>query len=114
MVTGMKLDFAKHCRVPFGPYVEASFDDEVTNTLKEHTHVCISLGTCGNAQGSIKCLDLATGRVVKKRTVKILPMPERVIKRVIQMGKKSKQTRSDQTLQFLNRHRKNLTGTMRI
>jgi hypothetical protein len=108
MVTGMKLDFGKHCRVPFGAYVEASFDDEVTNMLKERTHSCISLGTSGNAQGSIKCLDLATGRVVKRRTVKVLPIPKRVIKRVIQMGKKSKQTRTDQTLQFLNRHKEKI------
>jgi hypothetical protein len=82
-----------------------SFDDEITNTLKERTHSCISLGTSGNIQGSIKCLDLETGRVVKRRTVKVLPMPECVIKRVIKMGKKSRQSRSAHTFEFLNRHK---------
>jgi hypothetical protein len=105
IVTGMKLDFTKHCKVEFGAYVEASFDDEITNTLKERTHSCISLGTSGNIQGSIKCLDLETGRVVKRRTFKVLQMPERVIKRVIKMGKKSRQSRSADTLEFLNRHK---------
>ena len=91
LVTGMKLDFNKHCKVQFRAYIEASFDDEFTNTLKEQTHSCISLGTSGNLQGSIKCLDLETGGVVKRRTVKVLPMPERVvIRRVIKMGKNSR------------------------
>jgi hypothetical protein len=80
LVTGMKLDFNKHCKVQFRAYIEASFDDEF-----------ISLGTSGNVQGSIKCLDLETGGVVKQRTVKVLPMPERVvIRRVIKMGKNSR------------------------
>jgi hypothetical protein len=105
IVTGMKLDFTKHCKVEFGAYVEASFDDEITNTLKERTHSCISLGTSGNFQGSIKCLNLETGRVVKRRTVRVLPMPERVVKHVIKMGKKSRQSRSADTLEFLNRHK---------
>jgi hypothetical protein len=105
IVTGMKLDFTKHCKVQFGAYVEASFDDEITNTLKERTHSCISLGTSGNVQGSIKCLDLETGRVVKRRTVNVLPMPERVIERMIKLGKKCRQSRSADTLQFLNRHK---------
>ena len=65
IVTGVKLDFKKHCRARFGAYVEASYDDEVTKTLKDRTHSCINLGPTGNFQGSVKCFDLQTGKVVK-------------------------------------------------
>lgn len=43
--------------------------------------------------------------MVKRRIVKVLSMPDLMIKAVIKMGKKSKQTRSAETLQFLNHHR---------
>ena len=58
IVTGMKLDFKKHCRARFGAYVEASYDDVITNTMKDRTHACIALGPTGNVQGSVKCFDI--------------------------------------------------------
>jgi hypothetical protein len=91
IVTGMKLDFKRHCRARFGAYVEASYDDDITNTLKDRTYSCIALGPTGNIQGSMKCFDLKTGRVVKRRTITVLPMPDRIIKQVQKWGKKSKQ-----------------------
>ena len=102
IVTGMKLDFKRHCRARFGAYVEASYDDYITNTLKDRTHSCIALGPTGNIQGSMKCFDLKTGRVVKCCTITVLPMPDRIIKQVQKWGKKSKQQRSKNKLDFLN------------
>ena len=92
IVTGMKLDFKRHCRARFGAYVEASYDDDITNTLKDRTHSCIALGPTGNIQGSMKCFDLKTGRVVKCRTITVLPMPDRIIKQV-QNGVKNQNSR---------------------
>eukprot|EP00804_Cyclotella_cryptica_P002560 CCRYP_010401-RA/>CCRYP_010401-RA protein AED:0.15 eAED:0.13 QI:0/0/0/0.5/1/1/8/0/1350 len=103
IVTQQKVDFARHCRVPFGAYVEASEDAIITNTMRPRTHGCIALGPSGNLQGSIKCFDLKTGMVVKRRVVHELPMPDSVIRRISYWEKKSKQAQFPEKLQFLNR-----------
>ena len=72
--------------------MDASEDAVVTNTLQDKTQECIALGSSGNVQGSIKCLDLSTGHV-----------PDRVIKKVIMMGKRAKQTPAGDKLNFLNK-----------
>jgi hypothetical protein len=106
IVTGTKMDYNKHCKALWGSYVEASEDADITNTLKQRTYPCIVLGPTGNFQGSVKCFNLETKQVIKRRTVTELPMPDRVIRRVINLGKKkAKQTRTSKKLQFLNRHK---------
>ena len=89
IVTQLKIDFAKHCRVSFGAYVEASKDADITNTMRSRTHPCIALGPSGNLQGFIKCFDLETGMVVKRRNVTELPMPEDIITKVSEWGRKT-------------------------
>jgi hypothetical protein len=102
-VTGLKVDYAKHCRARWGSYVEASDDLDVTNTMRDRTSPCIVLGPTGNIQGSVRCYNLETKSIVKRRTITPLPMPDRVIRRVIALGKRSKQKRKSAHLQFLNR-----------
>ena len=75
IVLGVKMDFKQHCRVRFGMYVEVRVDKVITNTLHDRTEECIALGPTGNLQGSIACLNLNSGRVVTRRTVTALPMP---------------------------------------
>ena len=58
IVTGLHLDFKKHCRARFGSYVEASQDPDITNTMNDRTAPCIVLGPTGNVQGSINCYNL--------------------------------------------------------
>ena len=82
IVLGRAIDFEKDCKATFGAYVEASRDDTVTNTTRDRTHPCIALGPSGNLQGSTKCFDLLTGKVVVRRTVKELPWPDRLLKLV--------------------------------
>ena len=105
LVTGMKLDFKKDCRARFGAYMEANYDDVVTNSMKDRTHACIALGPTGNIQGLLKCFDIDTGKIVKRRTITPLPMPDCIVKKVRKWGKKLKQMRSQQRLDFLNRHK---------
>jgi hypothetical protein len=78
IITQLKIDFAKHCFVSFGAYIEASKDADITNTLRPRTHPCIALGPNDNhnVQRSVKCFDLETGMVAKHRTVTELPMQE--------------------------------------
>jgi hypothetical protein len=69
IVTGTKMDYSKHCKALWGSYVEASKDADITNTLKQRTYPCIVLGPTGNFQGSVKCFNLETKQVIKRRTV---------------------------------------------
>ena len=69
LITGRNFDFANMPKVLFGAYVEASTDADLTNDMKSRTHPCISLGPSGNMQGSLKCFDIQTGKVVTRRTI---------------------------------------------
>ena len=80
IVTGRKLDLKKDCRALFGAYFESSKDAVTTNTMDERTHSCIALGPSGNLQGSVKCFDLLTGKLIIRRTVQTVPYPHRIIR----------------------------------
>ena len=58
------------------------------------------MGPTGNLQGSVKFFCLTTGRILKCQSFTTLPMPDRVIKRVNNIGLREKQGR---TFRFLNR-----------
>ena len=80
IVTGRKIDMQKDCKAVFAAYVEASTNADVTNTMADWIHSCLALGPSGNLQGSVKCFNLLTGKVIVRRTIKVLPMPERILK----------------------------------
>jgi len=105
IVTGRKIDMDKDCRALFGSYVEASKDAIITNTMDERTHSCIALGPAGNLQGSLKCFDLLTGKLVIRRTFKCLPIPDRIIKLVNLWGKTSRSKQFGNTLEFRDRNK---------
>jgi len=63
-------------------------------------HVAISLGPTRNLQGSVKFYCIHTGRVLKRRSVTPMPMPDLVIQRVNKIGEPEKQGRR---FWFLNR-----------
>lgn len=77
------MNYPLHCRARFGAYVEASQDSDITNTMNDRTAPCIVLGPTGNVQGSVSCYNLETKQVVTRRTITPLPMPDRVIRRVL-------------------------------
>ena len=103
IVTGRHLDVKKDCRAPFGAYVEASINANVTNTMKDRTHSCLSLGPAGNFQDSLKCFDILTGKVVTRRTIKVLPMPDIFLKTLNRWGLTSWTTVFGDKLELLNR-----------
>jgi hypothetical protein len=81
-----KLDFAKHCKSPFGTYCEVHDDQVPTNTMVTHSTPAIVLSPTGNLQGTCKFLSLATGKKVKRRAFTPYPMPDSVIKKVEAYG----------------------------
>ena len=50
----------------------------------------MSLGPSGNWQGSQVCFELETGRVILCRVIKVLSMPDSVIKIINDWGKSQK------------------------
>ena len=69
LATGRKLACDKDCRADIGAYIKATVDANITNGQEARTHSCIYLGPSGNIQGSLKCFDLDTGKVVIRRRV---------------------------------------------
>ena len=103
IVTQRQLSYETHCKAVFGSYVEAHDDHVITNTMKPRTRACIALGPSGNIQGTQKVFELSTGLVLKRRKIIPLPMPDSVIKKVTDWGRKSLKAQSTKTLKFLNR-----------
>ncbi|KAL7472774.1 hypothetical protein ACHAXS_013136 [Conticribra weissflogii] len=100
IVVRQKLDYKKHCRVPFGAYCKVFEDRERTNTMASRTRPAISLGPTGNMQGTYKFMCLRTGRVIKRRQFKELPMPSSMISRIEQLGAQG----NTKELVFSDRH----------
>ena len=90
----------KDCRALFCAYVEASKDAVTTNTMDKRTHSCIALGPSGNLQGSVKCFDLLTGKLIIQRTVKTVPYPHRIIRLANSWGKKYRSKQFGNNLEF--------------
>jgi hypothetical protein len=77
-----KLDFAKHCKSPFGTYCEVHDELTPTNTMVTRSIPAIVLGPTGNLQGTYRFFSLATGKKVKRRAFTPYHMPDSVIKKV--------------------------------
>ena len=103
LVTGRKLACDKDCRTDIRAYIEATVDTDITNGQEARTHSCISLGPSGNIQGSLKCFDLETGKVIIRRRVVQLPFPNIMLKKATAWGEKSKAQITKDSIQFLNR-----------
>jgi hypothetical protein len=82
-----KLDFAKHCRSPFGTYCEVHDEPLPTNTILTRSTPAIVLGPMGNLQGTYKFFSLAMGKKVKQRAFTLYAMPDLVIRKVEVYGK---------------------------
>ncbi len=82
-----KLDFAKHCKSPFGMSCKVHDEPAPTKTMVTRSTPGIVLGPTGNLQGTYKFLSLATGKKVKRRVFMPYPMSDLVIKKVKAYGK---------------------------
>ena len=86
LMTGIKLDYSKHFRLPFGSYVQVRDDPSLTNSPTARTVGAITLGPTSNLQGGYKLLNLRTGKKITRRNYTHLPMPSEVIERVNKIG----------------------------
>ena len=76
------MDFKKHCLCYFGEYVEYRVDYVVINYIRPRKNEAISLGPSHNLQGTHIVFCLETGLVIKQRVNMVVPIPNRVIKKV--------------------------------
>ncbi len=60
IVYRQKLDFAKHCKSPFGLYCQVHNEPTPTNTIVTRLTPAIVLGPMGNLQRTYKYFSLAT------------------------------------------------------
>ena len=87
IMTQKKVDYNKHCKVPFGAYVQATVDNQnKTNSNLPRTIDAIYLRPMTNVQGGYEVMNLATGRMVTTNLVTELPITEHVIKSVETMA----------------------------
>jgi len=82
-----KLDFAKHCKLPFGTYCEVHDEPTPTNTMVTCSTPAIVLGPTGNCKGLTSFSAWRPERRFKQRAFTPYPMPDFVIKKVKAYGK---------------------------
>ncbi len=87
LVMHHKLNFAKHCKAPFGSYCKSHGKPVPSNMMVSRTSPAIILGPTGNIQGTYKLLNLAMGKKIKHRQFTACPMPDSDKKKVEAMGK---------------------------
>jgi hypothetical protein len=98
IVVGTRLDYAKHCQLEFGSYVQTH--EEHDNSMATRTTGAIALRPTGNDQGGYYFFSLNTGRVLNRNRWTMLPMPADVIDRVHAIARRS---HNAQGLHFLDR-----------
>ncbi len=82
-----QLDYKKHCWTPFGAYCEVIEGQERANTMASQTWVAISLGSTSSIQGMYRFMCLTTGKIIKRRQFKELPMSESIVQRLQEWDK---------------------------
>jgi hypothetical protein len=76
------LDYAKHCMVPFGAYVQANHETNQTNSNASQTLDAIYLRLVNSMQGGHELYDLNSGRVITWARVTQIPIADVVIKAI--------------------------------
>jgi len=100
ILTGRAIDYEKHCKIPFGAYVQANNQSLPTNTNAPRTIDCIYLRPTNNKQGGHELMDLASGRVITRPRVIEIPITQVVINAVEKMAIKQ----GIKTLKLVNRN----------
>ena len=89
LITGVKLDYNKHCRIEVGAYAQVHEEPDPSNrTDLYRTTGAIALESNDNLQGGCKFLSLNTGKVLDRRNFTELPITTDVIKRVEELAAK--------------------------
>ena len=80
LVTGLGINYAKHCRIEYGQYVQTH--EKHDNTMTPRTIGAIALRPTGNQQGGYYFYSLMSGQRLHRTHWTELPMPAEVRDRV--------------------------------
>ena len=92
LLTGLTPDFNKYCRLKFGSYVQTHEDFAQRNSMVARMIDAITLGLDSSQQLWYWFMSLKTGRGICRRNLTPLPMPDEVVPRVGQLGRKDEQS----------------------
>jgi len=84
IVTGTTINYDKHCRIPFGTYVQVHKQDN--NSMASCTSGAIALRPSGNTQGSYYFLNLDSGKCIICNNWTVLTMPNEVFNTIHQLA----------------------------
>jgi len=84
IVMGTTINYDKHCRVPFGTYIQVH--EQHNNSMASCTSSAIALRPSGNSQGSYYFLNLHSGKCIICNNWTVLPMPNKVINTIHQLA----------------------------
>lgn len=93
------MDFLKHCRFPFGKYIQAYDNPVPMNTMQDQSTDSISLEPTGNAQGGYKFLSLENGKLITRTQWTDVPESDDIIRHVKELSHRNKQ---DGSITFAN------------
>jgi Reverse transcriptase (RNA-dependent DNA polymerase) len=99
LVVGSTLDYASHCKLEFGAYVQTH--EQHDNSMMPRTTGAIALRPTGNAQGGHYFYSLTTGKRLNRTQWTELPMPADVVDRVHKMSRRDLELTP---LEFADRH----------
>lgn len=87
LITGVNINAARHCVIPFGAYVQTHEPHD--NSMESRTTGAIALRPTGNAQGGHYFFNLQTGRRISRNHWTEIPTPVEAIERVNRMAESS-------------------------
>ena len=90
IMTGRKISYKSHCRLPFGDYAQVHENEQPRNSMAERTLGAICLGPIDNAQGGYKFMSLKTGKKIRRYAWTPIPMTSEVIARVIEIASRER------------------------
>ncbi len=103
IVTGLVIDYVKHCKIEYGQYVQTH--EKHDNTMAPRTIGAIALRPTGNQQGGYYFYSLMSGKRLHRTHWTELPMPSEVKDRVHALARRARAFRG---LLFTNSDGNNL------
>ena len=87
IITGVQLDYTKHCRLEFGEYTQVHEEKQPTNSLKPRTTGALALGSTYNLQKGYKFYSLNSGKLIYRRSFMQIPLSDDVKNCVEELGR---------------------------
>jgi hypothetical protein len=91
IVTGLHIDYNKHCRIEFGQYVQ--IHEQHDNSMAPRTVGALALRPTGNQQGGYYFYSLMSGKRLHRTHWTALPMPAEVKDRVHALARRARANR---------------------